>query len=56
MITTPFTDRAGNRKALTIDYARVDEDTIRVTLTGPVRTFEFNVNAVGVATAVDDAQ
>lgn len=56
VITTPFTDRAGQRKALTIDYVRVDEDTIKVTLTGPVRTFEFNVNRFGVTTAVDEAE
>lgn len=43
-LTTP------NDKSLTLSYARVDADTIKVTVASGGRSFSFDVNALGVAT------
>ena len=40
-LTTP------NGKQLTLGFARIDEDTIRVTVEGARRTFEFDVTRLG---------
>lgn len=50
-LVTPFTDRRGQRKTLTLAYERVDEDTISVTVSGPGgQQFVINVNSWGGST------
>lgn len=38
-------------KSLNLAFARVDEDTIRVTVSSGKKTFDFDVNRIGAATA-----
>jgi len=40
-LSTPF------GKDVTVSFSRVDEDTIQVTISGPRRSFSFNVNRAG---------
>ena len=40
-LTTPF------EKTVSMAFARVDDDTIKVTVTGPKHEFSFNVSKVG---------
>ncbi|MFO0618637.1 MAG: hypothetical protein U0414_38955 [Polyangiaceae bacterium] len=42
-------------KELTLDFERVDEDTIHVTLTGAKRDFEFDVSKTGEVAGTDGA-
>ncbi|HEY2408975.1 MAG TPA: hypothetical protein VGI10_23380 [Polyangiaceae bacterium] len=45
VLTTPF------NKTITLSFARVDDNTIAATLSGPKRSFTFNVSEAGDATA-----
>jgi hypothetical protein len=45
VLSTPF-----NGKVLTMSFARVDQDTIAVTVTTGRITFHFNVNKAGTVT------
>jgi hypothetical protein len=41
-LTTPFD------KTVSMSFSRVDDDTIKVTVTGPKHEFNFNVSKLGV--------
>jgi hypothetical protein len=45
VLNTPF------NKTVTLAFQRVDDNTIAATLSGPKRSFTFNVSKAGDATA-----
>jgi hypothetical protein len=42
-------------KSLTLSFARVDDDTIHVTVSSGSKTFGFDVNKIGLATTKDQS-
>ena len=52
-LTTPFTGRNGVLKTATLSFARIDDDTIRVTIASGDKSFAFDVTAEGQISEAD---